>query len=441
MRSTHALVVASALIVASSPFVVAIRAHQAPAATVQQLEPKTIGECLEAARTYTAKKYQQLRAAGQTPDVAKLTEEATALAKQYASRFSIDTAAVQDLTPLARLYMLAKQPDLANQAIKKALSAPGATEPDKANALVAAVEMSMGSPVTDDGIKAAEGYCAQLDAMAGVTSQKIQAHARLGSYFRAVDVDDKIFAHGNKVIELARTLPADERQKQSRSLAGSYVNVAEVYGGWEQADKAIAILEQGLKDLGTGPDVSSQLQPTIERYRLVGTIAPPVEAPNWLNAPAGTTKLDVKGTVSVIQFTAHWCGPCRKSYPSTLRLHNTWAPKGLQVIFATELYGFLGTQRSLTAEQEIAADKKYFVEEHGIPFKIAIEPQRQPQARGAAPSANPTNSDRYKVAGIPHIVVTDKQGKIRLIVIGWDPAAEARLNKLVERLLAEKTTP
>jgi thiol-disulfide isomerase/thioredoxin len=165
----------------------------------------------------------------------------------------------------------------------------------------------------------------------------------------------------------------------------------------------------------------------------------PVEAPQWLNAPAGTTKVDVKGTVSVIQFTAHWCGPCRKSYPSTLRLHNTWAPKGLQVIFATELYGFQGTQRPLTADQELAADKKYFVEEHGLPFKIAIEPQRQPQPAGASGSASATNSDRYKVGGIPHIVVTDKQGRIRLIVIGWDPAAEARLNKLVERLLAEKT--
>jgi RecB family endonuclease NucS len=49
------------------------------------------------------------------------------------------------------------------------------------------------------------------------------------------------------------------------------------------------------------------------------------------------------------------------------------------------------------------------------------------------------NEDRYKVGGIPQIVVVDKQGKIRLIVVGWDPAAEACLNRLVERLLAEPT--
>jgi thiol-disulfide isomerase/thioredoxin len=438
---SYTLAIASSILVASLTIAPSIRAQgQGQPAAAPQAEPKTVGECLQVAQTYMGMKYQQLRAAGQTPDVAKLSQEAADLAKQYAERFPIDTVALADLPTLARLCMLAKQPDLAGQAIRKALNTPGASDADRANTLVAAVEMSMSAPVTDEGIAASEGYCAQLDALPGVTSQKIQAHLRLGGYFRAVDVDDKIFAHGNKVIELARGLTAAERQKVANAaLAGAYTNVAEVYGGWEQADKAIAILEQGLRDLGATPDVKRSIEPTLERYRLVGTAAAPIEAPNWLNASPDTTKIDVKGTVSVVQFTAHWCGPCRKSYPSTLRLHNTWAPKGLQVIFATELYGFLGNQRALTPEQEIAADKKYFVQEHGLPFKIAIEPQRRPQAPGAAAPASATNSDHYKVQGIPQIVVTDKQGKIRLIVIGWDPAAEARLNKLVERLLAEKT--
>ena len=407
--------------------------------TPQRAEPQTVGQCLQAAQTYAVRRVQEMRAAGQAADYAKVTQEAMDLAKTYATRFSIATVATADLTPLAKLYVLAKQPDLARQSIARALAAPGIPDAQKGDALVAAVDISMGSPVTDEGVKQAEAYAADLDALKGVTQQKIQAHLRLGNYFRAVDVDDKIFAHGNQVIELVRTLSSTDRTAMARSLVSAYSNVAEVYGGWEQADKAVAILEQGLKDLGDGPDVSRLIPPTMERYRLVGTVAAPIEAPRWLNAPDGTATIDPKGTVTVVQFTAHWCGPCRKSYPSTLRLHNAWASKGLQVIFATELYGFLGQQRPLTPEQEIAGDRKYFVDEHGLPFKIAIENQRIAAAAGAAPGP-PMNEDRYKVGAIPQIVVIDRQGRIRLIVVGWDPAAEARLNKLVERLLAEPTT-
>ncbi len=401
----------------------------------QSGDPQTIAECLQAAQTHATRRAQELRAAGQTPDYAKLTQEAADLAKQYAARFSIETVPGSELESLARLYVLARQPDLARRAISTRLAASDLTALEKATALVAAVDISMGSPVTEDGVRQAEAYCAQIDALKGVEAQKVQVHSRLGNYYRAVDVDDSILAHGTKVLDLAGGLPAADRKVMVGQLASAYANVAEVYGGWERADQAIRVLEQGLKELGDTPDARRFILPTLERYRLVGAIAAPIEAPRWLNAPAGTTKIDPKGTVTYVQFTAHWCGPCRKSYPATLRLHNTWAPRGLQVIFATELYGFLGQQRPLTADQETEADRKYFVQEHGLPFKIAIEDQRRNPA--ASETAVPTNSDRYKVGGIPQIVVIDKKGKIRLIVVGWDPAAEARLNTLVERLLKE----
>jgi thiol-disulfide isomerase/thioredoxin len=409
----------------------------------QTPDPQTVAECLKAAQGYAGRRAQELRAAGQTPDLAKVRLEAEELARKYAARFSIEQVAVADLPSLARLHVLAKQPDRARQSIARALSAPDAADPDKADALLAGVDISMASPVTDEGIRQAEDCAARLDAMgASVLQQKIQAHQRLGNYFRAVDVDDKIFLHASKVIDLAKGLPESLRPTWAPGLAAQYSNLAEVYGGWEQAHKAIEVLQQGLKDLPAAhPGVRRALEPTLERYRLVGTVAPSIEAPTWLNAPAGTTRVDPKGTVSVIQFTAHWCGPCRKSYPSTLRLHNTWAPKGLQVIFSTELYGFFKEWRPLSADQEVEMDRRYFAGEHGLPFKIAIEPPRPRSDPAGAAAAGPTTmSDRYKVGGIPHIVVTDKQGKIRLIVIGWDPAAEARLNKLVERLLAEKGT-
>jgi len=379
-------------------------------------EPKTVAQCLEAAERHAAVRAKELRAAGQPVDRAKLTQEAADLAKQCAARFSIGTVAVGDLTLLAQLYAAAQQPLLARQAIAKRLGTPGITDGERADTLVAGVDISMGRSATDEGAKAAEAYVSQLDAIRNAGRQQIKAHSQLGGYYRA---------------------PVTERAALASMLAAAYTNVAEVYGGREQADKAVEVLEQGLADFGSAPAAKLQIEPTLARYRLVGTGAAPIEAPHWLNAPAGTSKAEIKGTVTLIEFTAHWCTWCRRTYPSIVRLHDRWAPKGLQVIFATELYGFFGQPRALPAEQELEADRRYFVEEHRLPFKIAIESQRQPvPGQSAAPNLN---EDRYKVGGIPQIVVIDKAGTIRLIIIGSDPSSEARLDDVVQRLLREPT--
>jgi hypothetical protein len=47
------------------------------------------------------------------------------------------------------------------------------------------------------------------------------------------------------------------------------------------------------------------------------------------------------------------------------------------------------------------------------------------------------NDANYKVSGIPQIHIIDKKGVLRLIMIGFDEANEARLAKLIDRLVKE----
>ena len=54
-----------------------------------------------------------------------------------------------------------------------------------------------------------------------------------------------------------------------------------------------------------------------------------------------------------------------------------------------------------------------------------------------SPGPNP-NDVAYKVNGIPQIQLIDKQGRIRLIMVGYDDANEPALAKFIEKLLAEK---
>ena len=49
-----------------------------------------------------------------------------------------------------------------------------------------------------------------------------------------------------------------------------------------------------------------------------------------------------------------------------------------------------------------------------------------------------TNDENYRVGGIPQIHLIDRQGRIRLIMVGYDDANEPKLAKFIAALLAEK---
>ena len=46
------------------------------------------------------------------------------------------------------------------------------------------------------------------------------------------------------------------------------------------------------------------------------------------------------GAVTLLEFTAHWCGPCRESYPGVNRLRQQYGPKGFRVVMVTRYWGY-----------------------------------------------------------------------------------------------------
>ncbi|TYA57348.1 TlpA disulfide reductase family protein [Formosa maritima] len=62
----------------------------------------------------------------------------------------------------------------------------------------------------------------------------------------------------------------------------------------------------------------------------VGNIAPNFSAPN----PEGKSISlnDIKGKVTIIDFWAAWCGPCRKENPNVVKVYEKYHDKGLEII-------------------------------------------------------------------------------------------------------------
>jgi thiol-disulfide isomerase/thioredoxin len=156
--------------------------------------------------------------------------------------------------------------------------------------------------------------------------------------------------------------------------------------------------------------------------------------------PAGKTSLDLKGKVTLLEFSAHWCVPCKESYPGVNRLRAKYGPQGFQAVIATQLYEYFQTERPLTADVEFERDRTYFAE-HELDIPIAVGDHvsvKVVDGKVAYLPAKDPNEVAYRVGGIPQFHLIDKQGRIRLVMVGYDDMNEARLSKMIEEMLKEK---
>jgi thiol-disulfide isomerase/thioredoxin len=143
--------------------------------------------------------------------------------------------------------------------------------------------------------------------------------------------------------------------------------------------------------------------------------------------------------VTLLEFTAHWCGPCKESYPGLKRLLAKYGSQGFRVVFATELYGYFGTERNLEPDVEFEKDREYFTKSEGFTVPIAVSARPIPEMVNGRPRYAPDkNLAAYKVGGIPQIQLLDRRGRIRLIMVGYDEANEPKLAKIIEDLLRER---
>lgn len=162
----------------------------------------------------------------------------------------------------------------------------------------------------------------------------------------------------------------------------------------------------------TSPDTQSGL---------VGKIAPTLMNDRALGEFAGLSSL--KGKVVILDFMAHWCGPCKAAFPDLVKLQSRLGMKGLQIVSLTGYYGYFGERQGISKEQEFEA-MRGFVKDYGIAWPVLFD--------GIA-----HNNSAYGVTGIPQLVVIDRKGIVRKVEVGYLPADFQKTVKEIEAIVAE----
>jgi thiol-disulfide isomerase/thioredoxin len=214
---------------------------------------------------------------------------------------------------------------------------------------------------------------------------------------RAGDILDKAKQRVQKAVEAAPDEPAKRRLQSLLTPLASY-------------ERAI---ESGKKMI-----------------ELIGKDAAPLDAEAWVNG-SPLTDDDLKGKVVMLDFWAIWCGPCIATFPHLREWQERYAEKGLVIIGLTRYYNYKWDEaagRAVRAEGIVEPEAeqemlKQFAAHHKLSHRFAVQSKESPL------------SQFYGVTGIPHCVVIDQAGKIRIMRVGSNEQNAKDISEMLEKLL------
>jgi thiol-disulfide isomerase/thioredoxin len=130
----------------------------------------------------------------------------------------------------------------------------------------------------------------------------------------------------------------------------------------------------------------------------------------------------LRGKVVLLDFWAHWCGPCQVTLPRLSRWHEAYKNKGLVILGVTHYFGY-GDQEPMTPGEELVFLRD-FKKRHRLPYGIVVEDGSQ-------------NDLNYGVNSIPMSFLIDRNGVLRYISPGASEEEIESLGQMIKKLVDE----
>jgi thiol-disulfide isomerase/thioredoxin len=143
----------------------------------------------------------------------------------------------------------------------------------------------------------------------------------------------------------------------------------------------------------------------------VGDSFPALTSSGLVNM-AGDTVPDVNGKVTLVDFWASWCAPCKASFPAMAKLHEDYAARGLQIV-------------AISIDEKPAAAVAFW-KKMSPPF-VALHDRDQKLVQQVVVPTMPTS------------YLLDRTGHVRFIRDGFHGGSDVeQLRHQIETLLSEK---
>jgi thiol-disulfide isomerase/thioredoxin len=202
--------------------------------------------------------------------------------------------------------------------------------------------------------------------------------------------------------------------------------------GRQRADALVALglsreVEQSLaqvaRRVGPSTDASAQIEALQRQYALVGGPAPDLVADG---GDRQGVLVRLRGRVLVVDFFAHFCGPCISALPQLEHLHRDFQGRGFEIVTVNRPWGFFG-KKSDVDEREERSLTDALLREHRLQWPVVHGPK--------------SNFEAYGVRSLPVAVVIDRTGRVRFVHHGYTRQGIRILRRHVETLLAEAPPP
>ena len=139
----------------------------------------------------------------------------------------------------------------------------------------------------------------------------------------------------------------------------------------------------------------------------VGEKFPPLDAFAFAGGPLPATA----GEVTLVDFWASWCDPCKKSFPTYAQLHADYRSRGLVIV--------------AVSVDENQATFEAFVKKQAPPFATLRDKARQLVSR-------------VKVPAMPTCYLLGRDGRVRFVHQGFHGAeTDRKIRREIDFLLAE----